>query len=321
MPPDAPSDEPRDEPSGPEPGELADLRARLSAVEAHEARLAEELRARPPRHRVRFSFGVLLVLLACLLACLLTPLGAVAVRAKSEVPDTDRYVATTAPLARDPAVRAAVTDRVKRALVDDGPSLAPKVPEIRTSNALVQSDAVPKVRTGLRLLAAAGFRVPVLAVACALGGVRAVHPDALPAHVDQAAAHAVHDALVRYPRSAVRVVVALGLLVALGTWISGSGRRAGTVRGMLRVAERAGLRRGPAGRLVHRREARPGWAAVSGAIPAFVPRDRPVEPATLRLVLGPVGVLALPELPELPKLPGEPGRSTSAGVRGAAGGG
>ncbi|MFD7901113.1 hypothetical protein ACFV4G_02605 [Kitasatospora sp. NPDC059747] len=451
MPTDGPGASP-DEPPGEPPDELADLRARLSAVEAHEARLAEELRARPPRHRVRSAFAVLLVLLACLL----TPLGAVAVWAKSEVSDTDRYVATIAPLARDPAIRAAVTNRVtdeivkqlpvdsllddvapddrpvlgallgsigqalgdgiagfvhtqvqrvvdsdafatvwtdanreahaaigrmltgqgggavelkgntvvldlapliarvKTALVDNGLSIASKIPEIHTSYTLVQSDAVPKVRTGLRLLDVAGFWVPVLAVACATGGVllavrrrravvtaalgmaggalllgiglsvfRAVYLDALPAGVDQAAAHAVYDTLVRYLRSAVRVVVALGLLVALGAWISGSGRRAGTVRGMWRaglgavrrVAERAGLRLGPVGRFVHRWKAWLGWAAVAGAALAFVLWDRPTALVTLCLALGLMGVLSVLELLD------EPGRSRRTGAQGAAGGG
>ncbi|MGW2252136.1 hypothetical protein ACWCXH_18325 [Kitasatospora sp. NPDC001660] len=443
MPPDEPSDGPPGDTSGEPPGELADLRARLSAVEAHEARLAEELRTRPPHHRVRSSFAVLLILLAFLL----TPLGAVAVWAKSQISDTDRYVATMAPLARDPAVRAAVTDRVtdeimkqlpvdslladiapddrpklgallgsigqaldsgltgfvhtqvervvdsdafaavwtdanreahaaidrmltgqgggavqikndtvvldlapliarvRTALVDHGLSIASRIPEIHTSYTLVQSDAVPTLRTGLRVLDVAGFWVPVLAVACAVGGVllavrrrravvaaalgmaggalllgvglsvfRAVYLDALPAGVDQAAAHAVYDTLVRYLRSTVRVVIALGLLVALGAWISGSGRWAGTVRGLWRAglgavrstAERAGLRLGPVGRFVHRWKAWLGWAAVAGAALAFVLWSYPTALVTLCLALGLVGVLAVLELLD------EPGRTDGA---------
>ncbi|MFE6056816.1 hypothetical protein ACFQ6N_39275 [Kitasatospora sp. NPDC056446] len=427
--------------------ELAELRARLGAVEAQEAQLARQLAARPadraPRHRARTLLAVLLILLACVL----TPLGAVALWAKSQIGDTDRYVATMAPLARDPAIQAAVTDRVtdeivkqlpvdslldgvapddrpklgallngigqaltsgitglvhtqvqrvvqsdafasiwtgvnrdahaaidrmltgqgggaveirndtvvldlapliarvKTALVDAGLPLASRIPEIHTSYTLVQSDAIPKVRTGLRVLDLAGFWVPVLTGACALGGVlvavrrrravvaaalgmaggalllgiglsvfRAVYLDRLPAGVDQAAAQAVYDTLVRYLHSAVRVIVTLGLLVALGAWISGGGRWAGTVRSgwraglgtVRRVAGRAGLRLGPVGRFVHRRKAVLGWAAVAGAALAFVLWSYPTVLVTLCLALGLVAVLAVLELLDEPGRPGRP---------------
>lgn len=45
-------------------------------------------------------------------ACLLAPLSAVAVWARGEITDTDRYVQTVAPLASDPAIQAAVATRV-----------------------------------------------------------------------------------------------------------------------------------------------------------------------------------------------------------------
>jgi hypothetical protein len=62
------------------------------------------------------------VLLA--LACLLVPLGTLSVWAKYEVGDSDRYVATMAPLAAEPAVRGAVADAVTNGIVaqlDAGP--------------------------------------------------------------------------------------------------------------------------------------------------------------------------------------------------------
>ncbi|MFD3480095.1 hypothetical protein [Streptomyces sp. NPDC058695] len=58
------------------------------------------------------------------LACLLVPLGTLSVWAKYEVGDSDRYVATMAPLASEPAVRGAVADAVTNAIVtqlDAGP--------------------------------------------------------------------------------------------------------------------------------------------------------------------------------------------------------
>ena len=50
---------------------------------------------------------VLVVLIA-----VLTPLGVIARWAHNEVADTDRYVESIAPLAEDPAIQAAVTDRI-----------------------------------------------------------------------------------------------------------------------------------------------------------------------------------------------------------------
>lgn len=455
MPTDEPGDEPGAGPTG-EPGAgpadtpgagptdtpddgLAELRARLSAVEAQEARLAEQLAAGPPpRHRVRSFLAALLIVLACVL----TPLSALALWARSEISDTDRYLATMAPLAEDPRIKAAVTDRVtaeitkklpldslldglapadkpklgallggigqalddglaglvrtqverlvdseafvtlwtdvnrdahaavekmvtgqggggavevrgdtvvldlapviarvKSALVERGIPLASRIPEIHTSYPLVQSDALPEVRTALRVLDLAGLWVPVLTGACALGGVllavrrrravvaaslgmaggalllgiglsvfRAVYLDRLPADVDQAAAQAVYDTLVRYLRSAVRVLVTLGLLVALGAWVIGPGRWARTVRGgwraglgaVRRVAGRAGLRLGPVGRFVHRWKAPLGWLAVALAALAFVLWSHPTVLVTLCLALGLLAVLAALELLDEP---------------------
>ncbi|WP_327678369.1 hypothetical protein [Kitasatospora sp. NBC_00458] len=432
------------DPPAPPPGdrssdELAELRARLSAVEDHDARLTAQLKAQASHrhHRVRSSFAVFLVLLACVL----TPLSLAAAWTKSQITDTDRYVATMAPLARDPAIQAAVTnratteimkhipvesllesaapddrprlnaliaplsqaltsgltgfvhdrvqqlvesdafatvwtevnrnahaaiekmltghgggaieikndtvvldlapliDRAKTRLIADGLSVASKIPEVHTDFTLVQSDSIPKVRTAFRLLDLAGFWLPVLTVACAVGGVllavrrrraavtaallvaggalvlgigltvfRAVYLDKLPAGVDQAAAGAVYDTLIRYLRSAVRVVIALGLLVALGAWLSGAGRWAVAARGMWgsglgavrNSAERAGLRFGPVGRFVHRWKAWLGWAAVAGAVLAFVLWSYPTALVTLSLALGLLAVLAVLEFLDEP---------------------
>ncbi|MEV0444392.1 hypothetical protein AB0I84_05820 [Streptomyces spectabilis] len=72
----------------------------------------------PPRLRAALS-TVLLVL-----SCLLVPLGVVSTWAAYEIQDTDRYVATMAPLSSDAAVRAAVADAVTDSVVkeiDAGP--------------------------------------------------------------------------------------------------------------------------------------------------------------------------------------------------------
>ncbi|MGI5379907.1 hypothetical protein ACQEV2_37790 [Streptomyces sp. CA-251387] len=110
---DTPSPEPerpRATPSGdqrlsPQQGdELDELRRRVSQLES----------VRPePRHRLRSLGSALLIVLASVLALL----AVVAVWANSIVRDTDRYVATVAPLASDPDIQQAVTTRVTDAVL------------------------------------------------------------------------------------------------------------------------------------------------------------------------------------------------------------
>ncbi|WP_174805543.1 hypothetical protein [Kitasatospora sp. MMS16-BH015] len=426
------------------------LRERVGELEA-EAEAARSGRVAPGgssadrvgRRRVRSFCAVLLVLLACVL----TPLGLVSAWTKSEVTDTDRYVATMAPLANDPAVRAAVTDRVttvvmqqlpvdsllgsvapadrplldaalgrlgstltngltslvhsqvekvvdsdafaavwvtvnrqahdsvdrmltgqgggavqlqgnsvtldlaplidqvKDRLVAEGIGAAAHIPEVHTEFTLVQSDSVAKARTGLRLLDLAGFWLPVLALLCAVGGVllavrhrraavtaalgmaagaallgigltafRALYLDKLPAGVDQDAAAAIYDALTHYLRTTVRAVILLGVLVALGAWLSGAGRRAGQLRqlwqaafaAVRQTAERFGLRLGPVGRFVHRWKQPLGWLAVAAAVVVLVCWDYPSG-----AVLGWIGLVLVAVLGLLEFLdePGSYGRA------------
>ncbi|WP_327070453.1 hypothetical protein [Kitasatospora sp. NBC_01302] len=72
-------------------------------------------RAGPAARRTRAAFAGLLLVLAALL----TPLSVVAVWAASLAEDTDRYVATVAPLAGDPAVQNAVADRIATAVTQN----------------------------------------------------------------------------------------------------------------------------------------------------------------------------------------------------------
>ncbi|MET8148521.1 hypothetical protein ACIBSW_37780 [Actinoplanes sp. NPDC049668] len=89
--------------------ELAQLRA-----ENERLRALVESQAPPdgaPRRRRRVGRWTAATL-CLLIGCLLLPVGAVAVFARTVVFDTDRYVETVAPLAEDPAVRNAVADRI-----------------------------------------------------------------------------------------------------------------------------------------------------------------------------------------------------------------
>jgi hypothetical protein len=50
--------------------------------------------------------------LLIVLGCVLAPLAGVAVWARNQVTNTDRYVTTVAPLARDPAIQNAIADQI-----------------------------------------------------------------------------------------------------------------------------------------------------------------------------------------------------------------
>ncbi|MFI2758357.1 hypothetical protein ACH5A3_05710 [Streptomyces echinatus] len=84
---------------------MRELRARVAALESQ--------RTRPPRHRVKSSLAAVLIVLGCLLA----PLSVVAAWAADQLDDTDRYVATVAPLASNPDVQNAVANRATDALM------------------------------------------------------------------------------------------------------------------------------------------------------------------------------------------------------------
>lgn len=83
--------------------EVAELRAEVERLRAEQA---AERSARTGWWR-----PVVVTLLVVVLA-ILTPLGVIARWAHDEIADTDRYVESVAPLASDPAVQAAVTDRI-----------------------------------------------------------------------------------------------------------------------------------------------------------------------------------------------------------------
>ena len=295
---------------------------------------------------MRAFFAALLIALAALL----TPVATVAVWAHDEIGDTRRYVDVMQPLASDPAVQAAVTDRVTKAVIqcihvdavldsvapadrpglrralgplnqpvasgltkivhravgslvagpafspvwtelnrtvhtsvvraltsgkgnkvtvdlapvvnsakqrldDHGMTVASKIPEMHTRVTLLESDAVGLARTDLHLVRPAGAWLPVTTLLLAAGGVllatrrrralmtaalalaggalllgigltvfRSLYLDRLPEIIPQPAATAVFDALVRFLRTTVRVIVVVGVVVALSAWLSGPGR-------------------------------------------------------------------------------------------------
>lgn len=93
-----------------------DLQTELARLRAENERLRTMMNRRGspagrPRQLGRWTAAVVFLLIGCVLL----PIGAVALFARTVLFDTDRYVVTVAPLARDPAVRNAVADRITAA--------------------------------------------------------------------------------------------------------------------------------------------------------------------------------------------------------------
>ncbi|MFD4786404.1 hypothetical protein ACFWN1_04865 [Streptomyces sp. NPDC058459] len=406
---------------GPGGDELTRLRERIDALEGRPA---------PVRHRTRSACALVLIVLGCLLA----PLALVATWTADLADDTDRYVATVAPLARDRAVQDAAADRITGALmryldlagllkeaapadrpllekafaalggslddavsgfvrdkarevvasetfarfwtdanrrlhttvdkaltgsgggavriegdavtvdlapvvaevrtrlVDAGLKPAAKIPDVHTDFTVLRTEKVADLRTYFRLLRLAGIWLPVIAALLLAGGVllavrrrralvaaalgfavtalllglgltvfRAFYLDALPAGVSQPAAGAVYDTLTRFLRTAVRAVIALGVVLALAAWLSGPGRRARAVREVWHAGltaartqtDRRGLRTGPVGPFVHRHRVPLGWLLVAGAVIAFVLWPHPTGWVVLGLALALLFALAV----------------------------
>ncbi|MEE4546085.1 hypothetical protein V2S66_29480 [Streptomyces sp. V4-01] len=384
------------------------------------------------------------------LAAVLTPLSAVAVWVADEMSDTDRYVATVAPLARHPDVQAAVSgrvtdaimkkvdldallssvkpsqrpalesalgtlsgpitsgvrdvvqavvakfvasaaferlwvqlnrqahtaftgaltgdsdtavkvngdevvidlapvvDQVKQRLVDQGLGVAAHIPRVHTDFVLVKSHDVRRVRTGFRALQLAGNWLPVVTVVLAAAGVllaarrrralvtaalaiaagivvlgiglslfRIIYLDHLPAKTDERAAGEVYDQLVRFLWATIRMVVALGVVVALGAWLSGRGRWALRVRrawesAIAGVREAAGIRStGAVGAWVHRHRTLLQWCVAAAAAVVLVVWSYPTGLVIILIAVVTLAVLAVVEFVDdgrrPPGPPGPPG--------------
>jgi hypothetical protein len=94
-----------------ERAELERLRAEVASLRLQAGKPAAAGAAVPgraARQRWRTVVAALLIVLGCVLA----PLAGVAVWARNQVTNTDRYLATVAPLASDPAIQNAIADQI-----------------------------------------------------------------------------------------------------------------------------------------------------------------------------------------------------------------
>jgi hypothetical protein len=88
--------------------EIADLRSHAAAAPGVAEPPPVVAPPRPRRQRWRSIVATLLIVVGCILA----PLSVVAVWSKNLITNTDRYVTTVAPLARDPAIQNAVANKI-----------------------------------------------------------------------------------------------------------------------------------------------------------------------------------------------------------------
>src|SRR5690606_30802722 len=100
--------------SAAERAELERLRAEVASLRAGAGDESAEPHARPSRHRWRWAAVTVLSVLIAALAIT----SVLSRYARSGILDTDRCVATVAPLATDPALQNAVTAKITDAIVE-----------------------------------------------------------------------------------------------------------------------------------------------------------------------------------------------------------
>jgi hypothetical protein len=238
---------------------------------------------------------------------------------------------------------AVLIDTVKTQLVDQGFTLASRVPTVNATFTLFESTDLAKARTGFRLLSAVARSLPILALlllgvavfvsrrrrhtlvvgslvvaasmlalGLALNGFRSVYLGAIPADVSSAAAGAIYDRLVLFIRLNLRAVLVLFLAIAAVTWVTGpepapSRIRAGTTHALDAVrhrSDRAGLDTGPFGLFLGTYRGAIRGTVAGVVILLYVLADHPTGGFTLTLLV--VAALVLLVVEVFARTPGEP---------------
>jgi hypothetical protein len=235
---------------------------------------------------------------------------------------------------------------VKQRLIDRGFELASRIPNVNPSFVLVQSDYIAQARGAFNLLNAIGNWLPVVALfflavgiyvakghrralvgvglglaggMLALGLVlalfRTIYLNELPLGVlTRDAAAAFYDTLVRFLRLGLRMVLVLGLVIALAGFLTGRSvtavrARAGLTKGIgwLRGgAEQAGFRTGPVGAWVYTYKKVLWVAVIAIAALVLVFWDQPTGRVVLGITLGVLVALVIIEFLGRPPSPAEP---------------
>ena len=235
---------------------------------------------------------------------------------------------------------------VKQALVKRGFTLVNSLPPIHPTLALFSSKTLVQAQTLYRLIndlkiilpilsllliaagvyiarqhrraligAGLGFAASMLVLGAALLVFRGVYLNSVPNSVFPAnAAAAAFDTLVRFIKEALRVLLVVGLIVAIGAFFTGPSTtavrtRAGFVSAFdwLRSSgERKGLSTGPAGRWTYAHRHALRISAVGLAAVIFVFQGRPTAGSVIVLVILLLLVLGLIELIGRPPAKTEP---------------
>jgi len=181
---------------------------------------------------------------------------------------------------------------VKQALVQRGFSLASNIPIVNATVPLFQAKQLGKAQAGYRLVSDLKIVLPILALVLLAAGVftargrrralivvglgvaasmvvlaiglliaRTIYLNSVPASVlPTDAAAAAYDALVHFLRQGLRVVLAVGLVIAIGAFITGPSRAAVRTRAALgsgitwlrNLGARRGVSTGPVGEWTYR---------------------------------------------------------------------
>ncbi|MEU1051457.1 hypothetical protein [Streptomyces sp. NPDC005876] len=165
---------------------------------------------------------------------------------------------------------APVTARVKQRLAHDHVPFAHRIPVRHLAVTVLPAAETEHLRKGYRVLDLAAFWLPLAAVVCAVAGIavaacrrravlaaglgtalggallglavavgRRLTLAELPGAARGPAAGAVYDALTATLRTAAWLLIALGLTVALASWLAGRSRRATTAGAARELSDRA----------------------------------------------------------------------------------
>jgi hypothetical protein len=227
-------------------------------------------------------------------------------------------------------------DVAKQNLVDRGFTAASKIPEVNPTVTLFQSDDLGKAQAGYRLINDLKIVLPIVALVLLGAGVyvarrrrrallgaglglaasmlvlaiilliaRSIYLNSVPSSVlPSDAAAAAFDAFVHFIKVSLRVVLVVGLVVAIGAFITGPSRAAVQTRSGLKsgtdwirnTGERHGVSSGPVGRWTYQHRQLLRIAAVALMALIFVFWGQPTAVVVIVLAVILLVLLGLIEL-------------------------